>query len=88
MNEMRKATPTTETHLEADAEAGLHDLAHGLIGQVGPHRSQEQRPQDLEDREHTAWVEPDGVSLGMEITIEMKLLGRRKFRMYRKVKSE
>lgn len=40
--------PTTEPHLEADAETGLHDLTHRLIGEVGSHWGQQQRPQHLQ----------------------------------------
>lgn len=38
---------TTQAHLEADPEAGLHDLTHRLVGQMGPNGGQQQSPQDL-----------------------------------------
>lgn len=40
--------PTAESHFKAYAEAGLHDLTHRLIGEVGSHGSQQQGPQNLQ----------------------------------------
>ena len=38
---------TAQTHLEADPEAGLHDLTHRLVGEMSPDRCEQQRPEDL-----------------------------------------
>lgn len=38
---------TTQTHLEADSKAGLHNFTDGLVGQVGSNWCQQQRPQHL-----------------------------------------
>lgn len=53
---------TAQPHLKADAEAGLHDLTHALIGQQSADGAQQQRPQHLKDlhEDHlvTGWVGP------------------------------
>ncbi len=38
---------TTEPHLKANPEAGLHNLADILVGQQFAHGAQQQRAQDL-----------------------------------------
>ena len=38
-----------ESVFEADSECGLHDLAHGLVGQEQPHRRQHQGSQHFHD---------------------------------------
>lgn len=44
--------PTAESHFKAYAEAGLHDLAHRFIGEVGSHWSEQQGPQNLQRTAH------------------------------------
>lgn len=43
-----KDKPTAEPHFKAYTEAGLHDLAHGLIGEMSSHWSEQQGPQNLQ----------------------------------------
>ena len=40
---------TTQPHLEADPKARLHYLAHTLIAQQPPSRTEHKRPQHLKD---------------------------------------
>lgn len=47
LDSRRMSKPTTEPHFEAYAETGLHDLTHRLIGEVGSHWGEQQRPQHL-----------------------------------------
>lgn len=40
---------TTEPHLEADSEAGLHNFTNRLVGQMSSNWCQQESPQDLEE---------------------------------------
>lgn len=42
---------TTEPHLKAYTEAGLHDFTHGFVSEMSSNGSEEKSPQDLKEEQ-------------------------------------